>query len=246
MPIGGYSAGCLNGGRSVQDGPGLLLMRTSRNRTYGHPVLVEFVQTIGKAAVDKGLGTILIGDLSQPRGGPMKSGHRSHQIGLDVDVWFRRLPPGKNGKPEPTLATFEREKLGSPSVIQDDHLHTEHWSASSGTLLELFASRSEVDRIFVNPVIKRELCIQLQQSGKKDWLRKIRPWWGHDSHFHVRLKCPAEAVLCRATEKIPAGDGCDESLNWWFSEEAAELANQSEPAEPPILPNECESVLDQL
>jgi hypothetical protein len=34
---------------------------------------------------------LYIGDISQPRGGPMTSGHASHQIGLDADIWM--LPP---------------------------------------------------------------------------------------------------------------------------------------------------------
>ena len=30
--------------------------------------------------------------MSQPRGGPLLSGHSSHQIGLDVDIWFTPMP----------------------------------------------------------------------------------------------------------------------------------------------------------
>jgi penicillin-insensitive murein endopeptidase len=30
--------------------------------------------------------------MSQPRGGQMLSEHTSHQIGLDVDIWFTPMP----------------------------------------------------------------------------------------------------------------------------------------------------------
>jgi penicillin-insensitive murein endopeptidase len=82
-------------------------------------------------------------------------------------------------------------------------------------LLELVASDVRVDRVFVNPAIKRDLCSQ----SKGEWLHKIRPWWGHDDHFHVRLACPPDSPECVAQPPVPPGDGCD-ALEWWFSDAA--------------------------
>jgi penicillin-insensitive murein endopeptidase len=90
-------------------------------------------------------------------------------------------------------------------------------------LLELVASDTRVDRVFVNPAIKRELC----EKSRGDWLHKVRPWWGHDEHFHVRLACPPDSPDCVAQPPVPAGDGCD-ALEWWFSDAAKSDRDQSQ------------------
>ena len=81
-------------------------MRPQRRRFFGHPVLVHYLQVLGAATNQQGLGTLLIGDLGQPRGGPMPFGHRSHQIGLDADIWF--WLPGDGI----VLSAADRETLG--------------------------------------------------------------------------------------------------------------------------------------
>ena len=87
--IGAYNAGCISGAVSVPiNGTGYQVMRLSRNRVYGHPDLKHFIESLGQTATKQQLGSLLIGDLGQPRGGPTLSGHRSHQTGLDVDIWF--------------------------------------------------------------------------------------------------------------------------------------------------------------
>jgi hypothetical protein len=50
------------------------------------------------------------------------------------------------------------------------------------------------------------------------WMSKVRPWYGHDDHIHVRLKCPADSPNCRAQPPVPGGDGCDKSLDHWFTD----------------------------
>ena len=91
--IGSYARGCLAGGVELaENGPTWQAMRLSRNRNWGHPVLIDFVKTLSQtAAKQEGWAGLYVGDMSQPRGGPMLTGHRSHQIGLDVDIWM--LPP---------------------------------------------------------------------------------------------------------------------------------------------------------
>jgi penicillin-insensitive murein endopeptidase len=235
--IGTYNAGCLRGAATLAtDGMGYQVMRLSRKRFYGHPNLTQFIENLGQTVYTQRLGTLLIGDLGQPRGAPMVSGHRSHQTGLDVDIWFL-LSPEANSR---TLSAHEREKWGAPSVLlgHTDDIDLTHWSIANEQVLEIASRMPEVDRIFVNPSVKRHLC---NQPGNHDWLRKIRPWWRHDDHFHVRLKCPDNSRECKSQEPLPQGDGCDK-LAWWFSAEAKKPS--STPTEPvePILPIACEQV----
>ena len=236
--IGLASAGCVNGALALPlDGPGYRVMRPSRNRRFGHPELVDFVQTLGRQVQDRGIGTLLVGDLGQPRGGPTPSMHRSHQSGLDVDLWFRL--PHDIGKR--SLSANEREHWNAPSMLAADResLHPVRWSADQGELLRIAAQHPEVDRIFVNPAIKRELC--RSQTGSQ-WLRKLRPWWGHDDHLHVRLRCPPGETRCVAQEPSPSGDGCDASLAWWFSDEAKQ--RPTGPPSAPVLPAACLALIE--
>jgi penicillin-insensitive murein endopeptidase len=238
--IGGYAAGCIAGAAELPlVGQGYQVMRPSRNRNYGHPRLVGFVKDLAQVVDRRGLGRLLVGDLSQPRGGPAAYGHASHQIGLDVDVWLRLLPRGSA-----PLGAAQTERLPMDSVVRaaDGALDKKRWDPKLAELLQLVAQSPQVERIFVNPIIKRHLC----SGGRKgEWLAKLRPWWGHDSHFHVRLACPADSPQCQPQVPFPAGDGCDE-LDGWVRE-IREAAKRPPPKRgekvPPDLPIACEAVL---
>lgn len=209
---GGYAKGCLAGAEEIAaDGPGWQVMRPSRNRAWGRGEAADFVERLGAAAQAAGWpGGVLVGDVSQPRGGPMRSGHRSHQIGLDIDVWLTPAPAR-------TLTRAEREAWGAASMVAADRRSlTAAWSPAHAQVLRAAAEDPAVARIFVNAAIKARLCAE----DPAPWLRKLRPWWGHDAHFHVRLDCPAGDAGCEAQDPIPAGPGCDASLDWWFSDEA--------------------------
>ena len=91
------------------------------------------------------------------------------------------------------------------------------WKKRVTTMLELAAKDERVERLFVNPIIKRELCSDT--SPERGYLRKIRPWYGHDDHLHARLSCPDNSKDCKSQEPLPKGDGCDE-VDWWFDEKA--------------------------
>jgi penicillin-insensitive murein endopeptidase len=241
--IGSYTNGCVSGAASLPlQGNGYQVMRLSRHRYYGHPNLINFIQQYGQSVADAQLGAVLIGDLGQPRGGPTLSGHRSHQTGLDVDIWFLLAPQASQRQ----LTIAERETWSAPSLVnlKTDALAPQ-WSTTHAQMLELAAKQPEVDRIFVNPSIKRGLC-QRKTSNSAAWLRKIRPWWKHDDHFHVRLKCPANDQNCQDQEPLPGGDGCDASLAWWFSAEAKAPAKSITPPQPqPPLPALCEQLLTE-
>ncbi|MGB8565729.1 MAG: penicillin-insensitive murein endopeptidase, partial [Pseudolabrys sp.] len=91
--IGFYSHGCIAGAVALPvDGETWQVMRVSRNRNWGHPELIQFIEQLADKATRTGWHGLLIGDMSQPRGGPLLAGHTSHQVGLDVDIWLTPMP----------------------------------------------------------------------------------------------------------------------------------------------------------
>lgn len=208
QPHGGYAKGCLAGGVALPEtGPTWQAMRLSRNRNWGHPETIDFIQDLSRvAATQPGWEGLYVGDISQPRGGPMLSGHRSHQTGMDVDFWM--LPPDRL-----TLTRAERESLSSISLRRANGAYTnDNWTRQHHEILKAAAKDPRTARIFVFPGAKVRMCAE--ETGDKQWLRKIRPWWGHHYHFHVRLNCPSGARGCVNQSPPPAGDGCAEAQQW--------------------------------
>ena len=239
-PFGFYSKGCLAGAQALSpDGPQWQAMRPSRKRNWGHPELIRFVERFAPAAAQaSGWPGILVGDMAQPRGGPMLTGHASHQLGLDVDIWLKPMPVHR-------MTRAEREEVSSITVVRPDRLDVEPtaWTPGHQAVLRKAAMDAQVQRIFVNAAIKRALC---RSSKGEPWLRKIRPEHGHDYHFHVRLFCPPGAAKCTVQDPTPEGDGCDDSLDWWFTEEALHPKPSGLPPKPLTLeklPAECRRVL---
>jgi penicillin-insensitive murein DD-endopeptidase len=240
-PVGFYSRGCLAGADMLPiDGDAWQVMRLSRNRNWGHPELVAFLMRVAREARAQNIWPgLLVGDMSQPRGGPMLSGHASHQIGLDADVWFTPMPKRR-------LSREEREEMSATNLVREDWLDIDPttFNPRQIALLKLVAQKNEVERIFVNPAIKKAICRDVR--GDRAWLSKIRPIYGHNYHFHIRLSCPSGEEACRAQEPPPQGDGCDKTLDWWFTEEAMN-PKPAPPAKPVTLaqlPPACRAVLE--
>jgi len=239
--IGFYTAGCIKNSETLpSDGEGYQVIRLSRDRYYGHPELINFVKSFAKAVSNRYGGRLLIGDLSQKNGGPMPDGHSSHQVGLDADILFWQNPVATIRK----LTEVERELIEPLSLLTSDfsRIDPNKWSPIHAKILKLAASYDNVERIFVNPHIKRKLCGMYQGE---EWLKKIRPWWGHDGHFHVRLRCPDNNPLCESQEPVTEWEGCGVDLAQWFNGDS--LREKAEdPAEPRIirkLPDECLSIV---
>jgi penicillin-insensitive murein endopeptidase len=240
--IGFYARGCLAGAVALAvDGPGWQVMRLSRNRNWGHPALVDFLERFATAAKTEGWPGLLVGDMAQPRGGPMLTGHASHQIGLDADIWLTPMP-------DRTLSAEERENITASSMIAPETrvANLNLFTPAHVTLIRRAALFPEVSRIFVHPGIKKALC--QGADGDRAWLSKVRPWWGHDSHFHVRLECPEGETLCRDQDTPPEGDGCGKELAWWLSEVPWTPTTPAPSASKPLtmadLPKECRTVLE--
>ena len=243
--IGSYARGCLAGGTALPiTGRNWQVMRLSRNRNWGHPRLVAYLQQLAKDARSIGWPGLLIGDLSQPRGGPMLTGHASHQIGLDADIWLTPMP-------NRLLTRQEREEMTAISLLRDPfNVDRDLWTPLHARLIQLAASYPDVERIFVHPAIKQVLC---DQAGKnRSWLSKVRPWWGHYYHFHVRIVCPRGNGECKAQSPVPRSDGCGPELDVWFSRLHQAEMRPTPPAKPmpaarPLtldqMPNDCRTVL---
>jgi penicillin-insensitive murein endopeptidase len=237
--IGGVSNGCIGGADALPEtGPGYVSIRRYRNRYYGHPELLRFVEDMGRAQQSRGERLIMIGDLSQPRGGRMPSSHRSHQNGLDVDIWFTLAD-------SPAAAKRLMDNRSDPqSMVQPGGRSVgAAWGPAQRSLIESAARHPDVDRIFVNAAIKQALCRDAD-SADRDWLRKIRPWWNHDAHFHVRLRCPAGNPDCESQAALTGDAGCGEDLAWWLSDEALKPSKGSGAAKPePPMPQRCSALL---
>jgi penicillin-insensitive murein DD-endopeptidase len=240
--IGGVAHGCLAGAaRLPDDGPGYQVIRLSRRRDFGHPDLIAFIARLGRQAQAAGLAPFYVGDMAQPRGGPLPFGHASHQTGIDADIWF-------NLDAKPPLAPAARESVALPSMLRAGmrDIDRKRFGARQVTLLRLAAADPAVDRIFVNAAIKDALChgIAGAANGGRDWLHRLRPWWGHDEHFHVRLKCPAGSPECEAQAPLPPGDGCDGTLAWWRAQKPPPVHAAITPRRPaPALPAACAAIL---
>ena len=207
-PFGGYAKGCAAGNVMLPEtGPTWQAMRLSRNRNWGQPEAIDFIKDLSaKAARQPGWSGLYIGDISQPRGGPMLTGHASHQIGLDADIWLR--PADRLN-----LSTTERENISSISMRRAKGAFTnDQWTRAHHNILKAAASDPRVARIFIFPGAKVQMC--KDEKGDRSWLRKIRPWYGHHYHFHVRLACPKGARGCVDQAPPPAGDGCADAQEW--------------------------------
>lgn len=242
--IGFYSRGCLAGGAALPiDGDAWQVMRLSRNRNWGHPELIATVEQIARQAKAEGIWPgLLVGDISQPRGGPMLTGHASHQIGLDADIWLTPMPTR-------TLTRLEREETSATDMVRPDRRDIEprNWTPAHLQILRIAAQHPNIERILVNAAIKKAVCRDAR--GDRRWLAKIRPFWGHNYHFHIRMTCPAGDASCKSQDPPPKGEGCDASLDWWFTD--AVLNPKPDPnakPRPPMtmaqLPNECRVVLN--
>jgi penicillin-insensitive murein DD-endopeptidase len=210
--IGGYSDGCLAGATSLPiNGPSWQVMRLSHNRNWGNLHLVRFIKRFSDNAKKVGWNGLLVGDMSQPRGGPMISDHTSHQIGLDVDIWFTPMP-------DQVQSHSEREFASATDVVAPDLLDVDAkvWTPTYTALIRTAAQDAAVTRIFVNAAIKKALC---REAGTdRDWLSKVRPWYGHAEHFHVRIACPADSPECKPQPPPDPNDGCGHELDFWFEE----------------------------
>lgn len=242
--IGFYARGCLAGGQALPiNGQTWQVMRLTRNRNWGHPSLIAFLEKFAREVPKvSGWPGLLVGDMSQPRGGPMLTGHASHQVGLDADIWLTPMP-------KRTLSPQEREEISAVDMLAADKkdVNPAVWTKGHTAVIRAASKAPEVERIFVNAAIKKALC--REAGNDRGWLSKVRAYWGHTYHFHVRLRCPADSPDCQAQPPVPAAEGCGKDLDFWFKDSVLNPKPSTKPAKPkpPMkladLPPECSRVL---
>ncbi len=234
--VGGNSAGCFAGGVELPtEGLGFQQIRASRSTFWGTPATIASLELLARETHAAGLPDLYMNDIAEPRGGPVP-GHAGHEIGLEADIWL-------DVTPKPALPLALRETLEPPSVVRPDGRAVDPaiWRPAHVTLLRLAATLPNVERLFVNPAIKRELCNSV--TGDRGWLRLVRPWYGHASHLHIRLRCPANQPECVVPAPVPAGDGCDATLQWWFDQLDQPPSPPAKPRPPTPLPAACRAIM---
>jgi len=229
--IGSYARGCVAGATALAlNGPTWQVMRTSRNRNWGHPEMIALLERLAaRAPKEANWPGLLVGDISQPRGGPMLTGHASHQVGLDADIWLTRMPARR-------LNEDERENMPATNVVAPSWMDVDEsiWTPAHRDIVRLAALEPRVTRIFVNPAIKKAMC---RDPGKdRDWLTKVRPMWGHNYHFHIRLGCPPGDAACIDQDPPPDGDGCGKELSDWLTRQQKAIFAPKKPADPNAKP----------
>src|SRR3954462_1332654 len=119
--LGFHAHGCIAGAEGLPiNGDTWQVMRLSRNRYWAHPDMVALVKRLAnKASKEAGWPGILVGDMSQPRGGPMFTGHASHQVGLDADIWLTPMPTRQ-------LSRNAREEMSAVMTVRNDRLDVDN------------------------------------------------------------------------------------------------------------------------
>jgi penicillin-insensitive murein endopeptidase len=241
--IGFYDKGCLAGAEALPiSGKTWQVMRLSHNRNWAHPDMVAMLERLSaKAHEVAGWPGLLVEDMSQPRGGPMLTGHASHQIGLDADIWLTPMPKRQ-------LSRNEREEMSATNMVRADRLDIDPavWTPTHLLVIRAAAQEPRVERIFVNAAIKKALC--REAKGDRSWLAKIRPWYGHDYHFHVRITCPPGDSACTPQSPPPKSEGCASAdLAYWFTDPVIYAQPSTAKPVPPItlsqLPAACRQIL---
>ncbi|EGU29870.1 penicillin-insensitive murein endopeptidase [Vibrio sp. N418] len=251
--IGSYANGCLLGAEPLPlNGQGYQVLRSQNKRYYAHPDTIAFVTELGKKARNDLRTHLLIGDMSLPQGGRFSSGHSSHQTGLDIDIWFRLAD---------TKLSLNALRLPKPQSLVDMSaykLSNKNWDRRHFQLVKMTAKDQQVARIFVHPVIKEKLC--RSEGGDRDWLRKVRPWWGHNYHMHVRLNCPLDDANCVNQAPPPPGDGCGKEVASWHpkhnvkslrpakkpAEQSKPKVVKTKPKPTKTLPLQCQQLVNNL
>ncbi len=207
--IGFYGKGKLrNPVTLAKAGPGYQLIFPGRNHDWGSTGLVTAIEAVA-ASMDKdfpGAEPLQIADLSDKNGGRL-SQHASHQNGLDADIVYYRM---NHGIQEPDAFDELQEDFVIDGRITQNFDFVRNWE-----VMRRLNATGRLDRIFVDKEIKKELCKYAKQASPEvsaetsDRLRKLRPYYNHAHHMHVRFTCPKDSPKCKAQKPIEPGDGCD-------------------------------------
>ena len=243
--IGFYSKGCIAGAVQMPvNGETWQVMRLSRNRNWGHPDLIALLKRLSvKAHKDAGWPGILVGDIGQPRGGPVLTGHASHQIGLDADIWLTPMPDHR-------LSREEREEMSAVMMVRDDRLDIDPKVCHSAAMSWCCATprRSRASSASSSIAADQESAVPRGQ-GRPQLALQDQAVVGHDYHFHIRMDARPAAATARANRRRRAVKAAAPTISPTGSRirspsEAADRTAEAEPADDAgRLPADCREVL---
>ena len=195
--IGFYSKGCIAGAVALPiNGETWQVMRLSRNRNWGNPDMIELLERLSvKVHKAAGWPGLLVSDISQPRGGPMFTGHASHQVGLDADIWLTPMPNRE-------LSRAEREEMSATMVVAESRIDVDPKVWTQGHFASIKAAAKEPRGGADFRQCGDQEGALPEANGDRAWLHKVRPMWGHDYHFHIRIKCPADSAGCKPQDPV--------------------------------------------
>jgi penicillin-insensitive murein endopeptidase len=178
----------------------------NRDRPYGTRELIDLVIDMAdevQARYDN-VEKLQVGDLANRHGGPALPNHQSHQNGLDVDIVYLSNDHKLQGKNN----AYWTQYFVSKGKVTSNFNTSRNWE-----LFKYIVDQADVGRIFVDPAIKSRMCSYAKSIGEFsdniEVLRRLRPLnQHHETHFHLRLKCPDDDPDCIDQAEPPSGSGC--------------------------------------
>ena len=204
--IGFYSKGKLKNATPLSmDGPGYIHLFQKRGRHFGSEGLIQIVERSAEQFFewDPSSERLQIGDVAAQFGGHIGR-HASHQNGLDVDLVYFRT--NRHEQSLDHIDGFEETFVTKGGGVTSNFDTQRNWQ-----FLQILMATGRVERIFVDPAIKREFCASIKAPRNTDEieaLRRLRPYPDHADHWHIRLTCPPTSPKCVVQAAVPAGDGC--------------------------------------
>ncbi len=180
---------------------------------------LDYLNEVSRELIKKYPGEqIIIGAVSSQHGGH-RSGHSSHQIGLDFDIYFL----SKSGK-----------QVSYDAILSEGGSFVPEWDVAKNydLMKTLVALRpDQVIVAFLHNRLTQALCDHAKKSGEPvnepgspafELFRRLRPEtrvdretkrvyfpFTHHDHVHVRLKCNPNDRFCRYEKLgLPAQGNC--------------------------------------
>jgi penicillin-insensitive murein endopeptidase len=205
--VGYYSDGKLEGGIALaQESEGHMRIYPRQEVRYGVQEMIDLIINSSltfNQQFPEG-ERLQVGDLSKKGGGKL-SNHASHQNGLDADIIYFRVDRREE--------ELNSESDFVESFVIDGSISKNLDMERNWEYFKLLIASGRVNRIFVDQIIKDEMCRYAEQIGElesgTEVLRRLRHWANHADHFHLRLECPVNSTACKPQELPPEGHGCE-------------------------------------
>ncbi len=213
--IGGYADGCLGGAlRAADHGPRLAGDAAIAQSQLGQSEAHRLPRTIRPQRARRSAGTACWSATCRSRAAARCiTGHASHQIGLDADIWFTPMP-------DHVLSREEREFNGAVNMVRSrsSRRRSQGMDATRSTQLVRAAAQDPVvTRIFVNAAIKKAMCSEAG-IGSRMAVRRCGRGGATPNTFMSASRCPADSPECKPQPPPDAGDGCGHELDYWFKD----------------------------